>query len=168
MNVTTSRSFRKKNLRLYPQSHFDSEWDHFVYLHLNDTTRHIHLLGTIIGLCLFPWAMRELFLEWSLWPTLVYTFFFYGFGFTSHYLCEGQVSETWRQFMKAYKFAVRLNWITIKGAYAQEEEHFKQSYPETLWIYRADAPIFHSTAEPRDLKTQSDTLLKSHSNELNP
>jgi hypothetical protein len=98
-------------------------------------------VGTIIGLCLFPWAMRELFFNGTLWPTLIYTFFFYGFGFTSHYLCDGQVSETWRQFLQAYKFAVRLNLLTIKGQYASEEKRFRKSYPETLWIYLSETQV---------------------------
>lgn len=135
MKVTTTWSFRKRTLATYPESYFKSDWDYFMYLHLNNQVRYLHLAGTIIGLCLLPWATYRFVMHWEVLPGVIYTFFFYGVGFLSHYTCDGLISETWKHFLNSYKHAVRLNLLTVRGKYAQEELRFRELYPETLWVY---------------------------------
>lgn len=138
MKSTTSWKFRKKHLSHFHQDHFKNSWDYFIYLHLNDTTRYLHLIGTLIGVALFPWAMYHFFASWNVGPTFVFVFFYYGFGFISHYICDGQISQTWKQLMLTYKYAVRMNLLSLFAKYSAEEKRFKGLYPETLWVYKAN------------------------------
>lgn len=142
MKATTDWSFRRTNIGNYTESDFANDWDYFFYLHLNDQTRYLHLAGTLIGLVLLPWATYRFFAYWEILPGLVYTFFYYGVGFLSHYVCDGQVSGSWKQFLTSYRHAVRLNLITLRRTYAEEENRFRALYPETLWLYSKEfAPV---------------------------
>lgn len=140
MKATTEWKFRKEKIHTYRVEDFANDWDYFIYLHLNDTARRLHLWGTLVGLSLLPWAFYRFFVHWEIIPMCIYTFFYYGVGFISHYIADGQISETWRELMKTYKYAVRLNLLSLKGSYKKEETRFKQQYPQVLWIYRKDAP----------------------------
>lgn len=135
MKTTTTWQFRKENLSYYRKRDFKSDWDYFIYLHLNDSTRRLHLWGTLVGVALFPWAMYRFFAHLEIIPMIIFTFFYYGTGFMSHYTCDGQISETWRDLMKTYKYAVKMNLLGLRGKWRAEENHFIKTYPKTLWVY---------------------------------
>ena len=138
MIVTTGWALRQKHMSYYRVSDFQNDWDYFLYLHLNNQTRRLHLWGTLVGLSLLPWACYRFFVHWEILPMIIYTSFYYGVGFISHYICDGQVSETWRQLIKSYKYAVRLNLLGLRGKYKDEEERFKALYPQTLWVFQRE------------------------------
>ena len=58
----------------------------------------------------------------------------------SHYIADGQISETWREILKTYKYAVRLNILTAKGKYFAAEKDFIEKYPHVAWVYSKEAP----------------------------
>jgi hypothetical protein len=140
MKVTTSWAHRRRFLSYYGVRDFDTPWEYFVYLHVNSHVQRLHLGGTLVAIPMFPWAMYELFTRWSVWPTLVFTLFYYGSGFISHYTGDGQVSQTWRQILLTYAYAVRMNLRVLSGRFPREVQALLEKYPEIGWIYFAEAP----------------------------
>ncbi|HEX4924058.1 MAG TPA: hypothetical protein VFV50_08230 [Bdellovibrionales bacterium] len=151
MAVTTTWKFRQKYLNTYSVDDFENDWEYFVYLHVNPAVHWLHLAGTIVGLSLFPWAMYRLFWHWELLPTVIYTFFYYGVGFISHWTGDGQVSKTWKQLGQTYVYAVRMNIRLVKGQFRKDIAGMFLKYPQTRWVY------FKEYAPPAEVSEFSDS-----------
>ncbi len=149
MKVSTSWSFRKKHLNYFLEEDFENAWDYFIYLHVNPTVYYLHIAGTIVGLSLFPWAMYRFFWHWEIMPTVIYTFFYYGVGFISHWIGDGQVSGTWKQIFSTYYYAVKMNGRIVRRKFRTDIATFLLKYPETKWVY------FSEFEPPRDLNETS-------------
>lgn len=136
MKVSTTRAFRKLHINSYSRDHFGNGWDYFLYLHINDATRYVHFWGTIIGSLLFPIAMYMLYKNLNNYGWYLACLFFYYFtGFISHFIFDGHSSETWRQFFKSYKYALKMNHLTLLGRWPEAEKEFFVKYPEVAWVY---------------------------------
>jgi hypothetical protein len=135
MRITTTWSFRKVHLNDYTSEDFETSWDYFIYLHVNPHVQWGHLLGTIAGLALFPWAMYRFFWFWEIWPSVVYTFFYYGVGFISHWSGDGQVSGTWRRLGQTYYHALIMNRKVLFGTFKKDVAGFFIRYPNVKWMY---------------------------------
>ena len=145
MKVTTTWAFRKKNLGAFTEDDFENGWEYFIYLHVNPTVHKLHIYGTAVGLSLFPWAMYRFFWHWEIVPTVIYTFFYYGVGFISHYIGDGQVSQTWKQIFATYYYAVKMNGRIVRGLFKKDIAEFFLKYPDTRWVYFSE---FARVAEP--------------------
>ncbi len=144
MKVSTTRAFRKSNLGAFVEDDFQTSWDYFIYLHINPLVHWLHIAGTIVGLSLFPWAMYRFFWHWEIIPTVIYTFFYYGVGFISHWIGDGQVSQTWKNIFATYYYAVKMNGRIVRGLFRKDIAEFLLKYPDTRWIY------FSEFEPPRD------------------
>lgn len=115
---------------------FKNYEDYFYYLHLNPNVRYAHLVGTIIGLLILPFALYTL--KW--WMFLVYFFFFYGFGFLGHWVFDGVVSRTageapWLSFI----YASKINLYSLRPKLIRNlDVKFYEKYPFVREVYPRD------------------------------
>ena len=145
MQVTTSRAFRRHYLNTYSVADFDTFEDYFLYLHLNPRVQWIHVLGGIAVLPLFPWVVYQGVHLWNPLPFLLFSLWFYGAGFASHWLGDGLISKTVKDFGPSYLYVIALNFRVVMGLQAAEEARWLSSYPHMRWVYQADCPPpFHS------------------------
>lgn len=132
MIVSTTKEYRKSRLEQLSPSKFDSYRDFFFALHLNTRTQQMHLIGALIGPVFFVWALITL----NIWIFLINLFFFYGFGFFSHWIFDGVVSRTAKEApWGSFRFALEINWLCLIGKMGETEEKFLQKYPFVREIY---------------------------------
>lgn len=132
MKVLNNRASRKKLLYQYQPSDFENYYDYFFYLHLNDSVKTMHNVGMITGLLLLPFAIYFM----NIYLFVIYFIFFYGFGFISHWIYDGNVSRTageapWLSF----KYATKINLLALTGKIHKQEEEFLKKYPFTKKVY---------------------------------
>lgn len=145
MKVTTTRAFRRHYLNSYSVADFDTFEDYFLYLHLNPRVQWIHVLGGIAVLPLFPWVVYQGVHLWDPWPFLLFSLWFYGAGFASHWLGDGLISKTVKDFGPSYLYVIALNFRVVMGFQAAEEARWLSRYPHMRWVYQAECPPpFHS------------------------
>ncbi len=132
MSTPTKRSLRANKLAELNPNMFDNYRDFFIALHLNRNTAIMHLIGTLIGLAILPYALYTL--KW--WIFLIYFFFFYGFGFLSHFIFDGLVSRTakeapWGSFI----YALEINLFVLTGKMGSIQKRMFDQYPFLVEIY---------------------------------
>lgn len=132
MIPTTSKRERKERLESLNPSEFGSYRDFFYALHLNQRTQQMHLIGALIGPIFFVLSIVHL----NVWFFLINLFFFYGFGFLSHYLFDGVVSRTAKEApWGSFRFALEINWFCLTGKMKKIEQDFLLKYPFVKSIY---------------------------------
>lgn len=139
MKATTSKAFRSRYLNTYQLQDFDNFEEFFLYLHLNRDVQALHVVGFVIGSLLFPWALFSL-LQLNPLPLVVCNIFFYGMGFVSHKIGDGNVSRTATWPWLAFWHATLLNIRFLAGTLKNYEAAFMQKYPHTLWVYLSERP----------------------------
>lgn len=134
MRTTASRSQKAAGIRRYGPDVFDTWYDWFLFVHLDRGTQAVHAISMVAGLAMFPWAMIELF-AWNPLPLVLFTAVYYGSGFASHWVCDGLVSPTVPEPMKAYEGVLRLNFGWWLGTLPEEEEALLARYPFVREVY---------------------------------
>lgn len=137
MKATTSRAFRQRYINTYSYADFDNFEDFFLYLHLNQNVLWLHFVGAFVAIPLLPWALYQACYQQSFWPLLLYLGLYYGFGFSSHWLCDGQISRTTPDYVPSYVYVINLNFRMLTGKIKAYEDNYRQKYPHTLWVYDA-------------------------------
>lgn len=144
MKATTSRAFRRKYINTYSYADFDNFEDYFLYLHLNQRVQWMHFIGAFVGIFMLPWALHAALYQLSFWQVLVYLGFYYGCGFSSHWINEGKISKTTPDYGPSYFYVININFRILTGLMKQYEANYIARYPHTLWVYSRDyeAPAY--------------------------
>ena len=132
MKPNKSRRELKESLSQLEPKDFDSYEEYFWALHLNESVVIMHLIGFVLGLAILPYALYTL--QWPLF--VVYFFFFYGFGFLSHWIFDGIPSRTakeapWGSFI----YAVDVNLSFLTGRFQKKQHELLSKYPKLRDIY---------------------------------
>lgn len=132
MIPTNTKLQRKRELNKLEPSEFESYRDSFIALHLNTYTQLMHLIGAIIGILFF---ILSIYFH-NLILFLINIFFFYGFGFLSHYLFDGIISRTAKEApWGSFRYAVELNILFLTGKIKSIEQELFSKYPFLISVY---------------------------------
>ncbi len=141
MKTTTTRAWRRTHLNQYRVFDFDTFADYFLYLHLNSHVVRLHVLSGVAPVPALPWCVYALVHQHNPLPFLLFSLWFYGLGFISHWLGDGIISKTVKDFGPAYLEVILLNFRAIMGLQPLVEYRFCQRYPQVLQVYRQELAV---------------------------
>ena len=131
VEILNEKKSRAKKLAQLNRSMFENHQDFFMALHLNQKTAFMHLIASIIGLAILPYALYTM--EW--WVFLLCFVLGYGLGSISHIMFDGLISPTTKELYTSTLYALKLSWIVLSFQMGDLQERMFKKYPFLADIY---------------------------------
>jgi hypothetical protein len=126
MKITNSKDIRKNKILAMDSKRFNSYFDYYVFLHLNEKVLLFHVIGMLTGLFFLGLS----FYTFNFWYLIPFIITLNGFPHGSHIFIDGLISPaTAETFGLSIFYAFKLNFIFMFTNFKKYKANFLEKYP---------------------------------------
>lgn len=134
MKPTNSKEERAKNLHSLSPERFETYFDYYVYIHLNQKVQIMHVIGMLLGFLFLALAI----IKWSWVYLVLHLISFNIIPLVSHNLFDGVGTPTATGApLISIWYAIKINMWYLTGQQTKKEQEFFQKYPFAESYYRS-------------------------------
>lgn len=134
MKPTNSRDERAKILHSLPPERFETYFDYYVYIHLNQNVQIMHVIGMLMGFLFLVMAI----IKWSWVYLILHLISFNIIPLISHNIFDGVGTPTATGApLISIWYAIKINMWYLTGQQKKKEQEFFQKYPFAESYYRS-------------------------------